>query len=240
MASPDVLGISSGTALGLIIAIFAGFGSSVVGLYVGGFIGAVCTLGIIVVLNQKSGFQPERVLLTGVAITALMNAVQSFVLAGGDPRSYQVLAWLAGSTYYVTEVTLVPLLISSVVFISLGFLCARWLDVLPLGQASAQSLGINVSRSRILLLVLVACLTVSATLVVGPLSFIGLMAPHMARLFGYSRAKEHLICSSLIGMALMLLSDWLGRQWLYPQEIPAGLVASIIGGMYLMWGLRRL
>jgi iron complex transport system permease protein len=90
------------------------------------------------------------------------------------------------------------------------------------------------------LLVLVACLTVSATLVVGPLSFIGLMAPHMARLFGYSRAKEHLICSSLIGMALMLFSDWLGRQWLYPQEIPAGLVASIIGGMYLMWGLRRL
>ncbi|PMG31759.1 Fe3+-hydroxamate ABC transporter permease FhuB [Vibrio splendidus] len=240
MASPEVIGISSGTALGLIIAIFAGFGSSMVGLYFGGFIGAVCTLGIIVLLNQKSGFQPERVLLTGVAITALMNAVQSFVLAGGDPRSYQVLAWLAGSTYYVTEATLVPLLISSVVFISLGFLCARWLDVLPLGQASAQSLGINVSRSRILLLVLVACLTVSATLVVGPLSFIGLMAPHMARLFGYSRAKEHLICSSLIGMALMLFSDWLGRQWLYPQEIPAGLVASIIGGMYLMWGLRRL
>lgn len=239
MASPEVIGISSGTALGLIVAILAGFGGSVIGLYTGGLIGAVCTLVIIVLLNQKSGFQPERVLLTGVAITALMNAVQSFVLAGGDPRSYQVLAWLAGSTYYVTEETLFPLILSSVVFISLGFICARWLDVLPLGQASAKSLGLNVSRSRVLLLVLVACLTVSATLVVGPLSFIGLMAPHMARLLGFSRAKEHLICSSLIGMALMLFSDWLGRQWLYPQEIPAGLVASIIGGMYLMWGLRR-
>lgn len=240
MASPEVIGISSGTALGLIIAIFTGLGSSVIGLYIGGLVGAVCTLGIIVLLNQKSGFQPERVLLTGVAITALMNAVQSFVMAGGDPRSYQVLAWLSGSTYYVTEQTLLPLLVSSVVFISLGFVCARWLDVLPLGQSSAKSLGINVPRSRILLLVLVACLTVSATLVVGPISFIGLMAPHLARLFGYSRAKEHLICASLIGMGLMLFSDWLGRQWLYPQEIPAGLVASIIGGMYLMWGLRRL
>lgn len=240
MASPEVIGISSGTALGLIIAIFTGLGTSVIGLYVGGFVGAICTLGIIVLLNQKSGFQPERVLLTGVAITALMNAVQSFVLAGGDPRSYQVLAWLSGSTYYVTEETLLPLFISSVVFISLGFICARWLDVLPLGQSSAQSLGLNVPRSRVLLLILVASLTVSATLVVGPLSFVGLMAPHMARLFGYSRAKEHLICASLIGMALMLFSDWLGRQWLYPQEIPAGLVASIIGGMYLMWGLRKL
>ncbi|WP_394251536.1 Fe(3+)-hydroxamate ABC transporter permease FhuB [Vibrio profundi] len=240
MASPEVIGISSGTALGLIIAIFTGLGTSVIGLYVGGFVGAICTLGIIVLLNQKSGFQPERVLLTGVAITALMNAVQSFVLAGGDPRSYQVLAWLSGSTYYVTEETLLPLFISSAVFISLGFICARWLDVLPLGQSSAQSLGLNVPRSRVLLLILVASLTVSATLVVGPLSFVGLMAPHMARLFGYSRAKEHLICASLIGMALMLFSDWLGRQWLYPQEIPAGLVASIIGGMYLMWGLRKL
>ena len=239
MASPEVIGISSGTVLGLIVAILGGFGGSLIGLYTGGLIGAVCTLAIIVLLNHKSGFQPERVLLTGVAITALMNAVQSFVLAGGDPRSYQVLAWLAGSTYYVTEETLFPLILSSVVFISLGFICARWLDVLPLGQASAKSLGLNVSRSRVLLLVLVACLTVSATLVVGPLSFIGLMAPHMARLLGFSRAREHLICSSLIGMALMLFSDWLGRQWLYPQEIPAGLVASIIGGMYLMWGLRR-
>ncbi|MGY0075166.1 Fe(3+)-hydroxamate ABC transporter permease FhuB [Vibrio proteolyticus] len=240
MASPEVIGISSGTALGLIIAMFTGMGASLFSLYLGGLLGAMASLGVIVLLNRKSGFQPERVLLTGVAITALMNAVQSFVLAGGDPRSYQVLAWLSGSTYYVTEQTLLPLFVSALVLTALGFASARWLDILPLGQESARALGIKVGRSRGLLLLLVACLTVSATLVVGPLSFIGLMAPHLARLFGFSRAREHLVCSALIGCGLMLFADWLGRQWLYPQEVPAGLVASLIGGLYLMWGLRRL
>ncbi|NAX20459.1 Fe(3+)-hydroxamate ABC transporter permease FhuB [Vibrio sp. V39_P1S14PM300] len=240
MASPEVIGISSGTALGLIIAMFTGMGASLFSLYLGGLLGAMASLGVIVLLNRKSGFQPERVLLTGVAITALMNAVQSFVLAGGDPRSYQVLAWLSGSTYYVTEQTLLPLFVSALVLTALGFASARWLDILPLGQESARALGIKVGRSRVLLLLLVACLTVSATLVVGPLSFIGLMAPHLARLFGFSRAREHLVCSALIGCGLMLFADWLGRQWLYPQEVPAGLVASLIGGLYLMWGLRRL
>ncbi|WP_019277777.1 Fe(3+)-hydroxamate ABC transporter permease FhuB [Vibrio coralliilyticus] len=240
MASPEVIGISSGTALGLIIAMFSGIGVSLVGLYLGGLVGAMASLSVIVLLNRKSGFQPERVLLTGVAITALMNAVQSFVLAGGDPRSYQVLAWLSGSTYFVTEATLLPLAVATFVLVGFSFLTARWLDILPLGEASSRALGLKVGQARGLLLLLVALLTVSATLVVGPLSFIGLMAPHLARLFGFSRAREHLICSALVGMGFMLLADWLGRQMLYPQEIPAGLVASLIGGMYLMWGLRRL
>jgi ferric hydroxamate transport system permease protein len=240
MASPEVIGISSGTALGVIAVLFSGLSASLTGMYVGGLIGALCAVGLIILLNRKTGFQPEKVLLTGVAITALMGAVQSIVLAGGDPRSYQLLGWLAGTTYYVTTDALIPLTTITFIFISIGFLCHRWLDILPLGEASARALGVNVSRSRMLLLLLVSGLTVSATLVVGPLSFIGLMAPHLARLLGFSRAKEHLIASILVGSTLMLFSDWLGRQILYPEDIPTGMVASIIGGLYLMWGLRRL
>ena len=240
MASPEVIGISSGTALGVIVVLFSGLSASLTGMYVGGFIGALCAVGLIILLNRKTGFQPEKVLLTGVAITALMGAVQSIVLAGGDPRSYQLLAWLAGTTYYVTADVLIPLATVTLVLLIITFTCHRWLDILPLGEATARALGMNVSRSRALLLLLVSGLTVSATLVVGPLSFIGLMAPHLARLLGFSRAKEHLIASILVGSTLMLFSDWLGRQVLYPQDIPTGMVASIIGGLYLMWGLRRL
>ena len=237
MASPEVMGVSSGTALGFIIATFSGLG--IVGLYFWGLVGATVSLAVIVLLNRKSGFQPERVLLTGVAITALMNAVQSFVLAGGDPRSYQALAWLSGSTYYVTTDSLIPLLISAMLFVVASFSLARWLDILPLGEPSARAIGVNVGLARGVLLVLVALLTVSATLVIGPISFVGLMAPHLARLLGVSKARDHLLCSALVGIFLMLVADWLGRQLLYPQEIPAGLVASLIGGIYLMWGLRR-
>ncbi|WP_104036953.1 Fe(3+)-hydroxamate ABC transporter permease FhuB [Vibrio jasicida] len=240
MASPEVIGISSGTAIGLIIAMFTGVGASVVTLSIGGLIGALLTIFVIVLVNRKSGFQPERILLTGIAITALMNAIQSFILATGDPRSYQALAWLSGSTYYVSLDILLPLAVSALTFIGLSFVCVRWLDILPIGASSSKALGLNVDRSRAVLLLLVACLTVSATLVVGPISFVGLLAPHLARLFGFNKASQHMLCAALIGAGVMLLADWLGRQVLYPQEIPAGLIASIIGGLYLMWGLRRL
>ncbi|KIP73278.1 iron ABC transporter [Vibrio harveyi] len=240
MASPEVIGISSGTAMGLIIAMFTGVGASVVTLSIGGLIGALLTIFVIVLLNRKSGFQPERILLTGIAITALMNAIQSFILATGDPRSYQALAWLSGSTYYVSLDTLLPLAVSALTFIGLSFVCVRLLDILPIGASSSKALGLNVDRSRAILLLLVACLTVSATLVVGPISFVGLLAPHLARLFGFNKASQHMLCAALIGAGVMLLADWLGRQVLYPQEVPAGLMASIIGGLYLMWGLRRL
>ncbi|KXO07553.1 Ferric hydroxamate ABC transporter, permease component FhuB [Moritella sp. JT01] len=240
MASPEIMGVSSGAALGLIIAIFSGFGATKLGLYFGGLVGAMLTLGLLVLLNRRSGFQPERLLLTGVAITALMDGVQSFILAGGDPRSYQVLAWLSGSTYYVDADSLVMIVVFAVVLTITALSCSRWLDVLPLGAEPSAALGINVNRARLILLTLVAVLTVIATLVVGPLSFVGLMAPHIARLFGFNNARSHILSAGMFGMILMLLADWLGRQLLYPQEIPAGLMASIIGGLYLMWGLRRL
>lgn len=240
MASPEIMGVSSGAALGLIIAIFSGFGATKLGLYFGGVVGAMLTLGLLILLNRRSGFQPERLLLTGVAITALMDGVQSFILAGGDPRSYQVLAWLSGSTYYVDADSLVMIVVFAFVLTMIALSCSRWLDVLPLGAEQSAALGINVNRARLVLLTLVAVLTVVATLVVGPLSFVGLMAPHIARLFGFNNARSHILSAGMFGMILMLLADWLGRQLLYPQEIPAGLMASIIGGLYLMWGLRRL
>ncbi|OOE50231.1 iron ABC transporter permease [Salinivibrio kushneri] len=240
MASPEVMGISAGTALGLIVTIFAGMGASMLSLYVGGLIGAGATLALIVLLNRKTGFQPEKVLLTGVAIAALMQAVQSFLMAGGDPRAYQVLAWISGSTYYVTDSTVTTLALVTAVLVALGLMCQRWLDILPLGGETAQSLGVKVGRARMVLLALVAVMTVSATLVVGPLSFVGLMAPHIARSWGAKNARAHMVTAGLIGMGLMLFADWLGRQWLYPQEMPAGIIASLIGGFYLMVVLRKL
>ncbi|SDL23048.1 iron complex transport system permease protein [Modicisalibacter muralis] len=240
MASPEVLGISGGTAIGLIAAIYLLPGASQLTLIGIGTLSALITLGILIVLNQRSGFMPERLLLTGVAITALFDAVRSFVLAGGDPRGQQIIAWMSGSTYYVGLTTAIVVAGLAIVLALVARPLSRWLDLLPLGAPTARALGINVTRSRLALLGLVALLTACATLVVGPLSFVGLLAPHMARLVGFSRARAHLLGAALIGALLMILADWLGRQLLFPQEIPAGLVASLLGGAYFMWGLRRL
>ena len=240
MASPEVLGISGGCAIALILGIYLLPAPSHALLVAIGALGALATLLVLVVLNRKSGFVPERLLLSGVAISALFDAVRSVLLAGGDPRGQQVIAWLAGSTYYVEvgSALLVGGIAAALALISLPF--TRWLDIMPMGAATARSLGIGLNHARLALLLLVALLTACATLVVGPLSFIGLLAPHMARLLGFSRARQHLVGAALIGMLLMVLADWVGRQIMFPYEIPAGLVASLLGGAYFMWGLRRL
>ncbi|MGQ4877358.1 Fe(3+)-hydroxamate ABC transporter permease FhuB [Billgrantia sp. LNSP4103-1] len=240
MASPEVLGISGGCAIALILGIYLIPAPSGGMLITVGTLGAVVTLLVLIGLNRRSGFAPERLLLSGVAIGALFDAVRSVILAGGDPRGQQVIAWLAGSTYYVDlgSALMVGTLAALLALFTLPL--SRWLDILPLGPATTQALGVELNRARLSLLLLVALLTACATLMVGPLSFVGLLAPHMARLLGLSRAKEHLLGAALVGMLLMVLADWVGRQVIFPYEIPAGLVASLIGGAYFMWGLRRL
>ena len=116
----------------------------------------------------------------------------------------------------------------------------RWLDMLPFGAEMAIALGVPVARARAGLLLLVALLTAVSTLLVGPLSFVGLLAPHLARMLGPSRAREQVYGAMLLGGLLMVAADWLGRQLLFPNEIPAGLVASLLGGSYFIWCLRRL
>jgi ferric hydroxamate transport system permease protein len=239
MASPEVLGISGGTAIALIGALYLLPGASQLALIGIGTLGALGVLGLLVGFNRRSDFLPERLLLTGVAITALFDALRAVILAGGDPRGQQVIAWLSGSTYYVDLVTggVVAGLALLLGLVSAPF--ARWLDILPLGAPAARALGIEVDRARLALLGLVALLTACATLVVGPLSFVGLLAPHLARLLGFGRAGWHLLGATLVGALLMVSADWLGRQLLFPEELPAGLVASLLGGAYFMWGLRR-
>ena len=240
MASPEVLGVSGGCAIALILGIYllpVPNNAILVGV---GTAGALVTLLVLVGLNRKSGFIPERLLLSGVAISALFDAVRSVLLAGGDPRGQQVIAWLAGSTYYVDTSSAVLIGGMAAILALMTLPLTPWLDIMPLGAPTARALGINLSRARLVLLLLVALLTACATLVVGPLSFIGLLAPHMARLLGFTRARHHLMGAALVGMLLMVLADWVGRQIMFPYEIPAGLVASLIGGAYFMWSLRRL
>ncbi|PVY77036.1 iron complex transport system permease protein [Tamilnaduibacter salinus] len=241
MASPEVLGISAGTAMGFIGAIYLLPGTTSTLTMIGiGTVSALATVGLVVLLNRRSGFVPERVLLTGVAITALFEAVKTFVLSGGDPRGREVIAWMSGSTYFVELWTAVAAIILAVILLIVTRPFARWLDMLPLGAPTAGSLGVAVSRGRLVLLGLAALMTAAATLIIGPLSFVGLLAPHLARMIGLHHARIHMLGAALCGAALMMLADWAGRQVLFPEEIPAGIMASLVGGAYFMWGLRRL
>lgn len=132
------------------------------------------------------------------------------------------------------------LVVLALLMLAACLLVSRWLDLMPMGPAVATALGIHLGRAQLTILLLVAVLTASATMVIGPLSFAGLLAPHLARLMGLVRARWHLLGAAGCGALLMVSADWIGQQILFPQEVPVGLVSTLLGGAYFMWCLRRL
>ncbi|MEI4950083.1 Fe(3+)-hydroxamate ABC transporter permease FhuB [Aeromonas caviae] len=240
MASPELLGVSSGTFMGVIAAALLLPALPLPMMLLGGLVGAFACLLLLVLINRRNGFQPERILLSGIAITALFEPLQAIALANGDLRVQQLLSWMSGSTYYVTQPVALALVVLALLMLAACLLASRWLDLMPMGPAVATALGIHLGRAQLTILLLVAVLTASATMVIGPLSFAGLLAPHLARLMGLVRARWHLLGAAGCGALLMVSADWIGQQILFPQEVPVGLVSTLLGGAYFMWCLRRL
>jgi iron complex transport system permease protein len=239
MAGPEVLGISTGAAFGVILLHLAVPAFPVEAQVAAAGAGALATLGAVLLLGHRHGHAPERLLLTGVALTTVFGAVVALLLSSGDPRAFILFRWLTGSTYLVTPAIATAAWAAALPLLTLPLLCARWLEILPLGEAAARGLGLRLPMVRGLILLLVAALTTAATLVVGPLSFVGLMAPHAARLCGLQRAVPQLAGAALAGALVMVMADWLGRIMLFPSQMPAGLLATLLGAPYLLWLLRR-
>ncbi|CAI1043261.1 Iron(III)-hydroxamate import system permease protein fhuB [Serratia proteamaculans] len=239
MASPEVLGISSGAAFGVVMMLLIVPGDAFVWLLPAGSLGAAGTLLIIMVAAGRGGFSTERMLLAGIALSTAFTTTIFLLLASGDPRTGGLLTWISGSTYSVTPEQAVRTAIIAAVLIVLAPLCRRWLSILPLGSATARSVGIALTPVRLSILLLAATLTAMATLTVGPLSFIGLMAPHMARMLGFRRALPQMVIAALLGGLLMVFADWCGRMVMFPYQIPAGLLATFIGAPYFVYLLRK-
>lgn len=241
MAGPELLGISSGASVGVMAAVwFANVAVGSMGFWLAGLGGALLTLGTILWFNHKNGMQPEKVLLTGMALAALSTALIQIWSASGDFRIQQMQVWLSGSTYDAQMAASATLLLVAIVALFAVLPLQRWLGLLGLNAIIAQTSGMNVPLARGILIVLAALLTTAATLTVGPLSFIGLIAPHLATMLGARLPRQQLLGSAFLGASLMILADFIGRQAMFPYEIPAGLVATLIGGAYFLYTMRRM
>ena len=241
MAGPELLGISSGTAFGAMACVMLfGITSGSGWFWLVGVISALASLGLLMLFNRKNGLTPEKVLLTGMAIAALADAAIRIWTASGDYRVQQLLVWMSGSTYQATPES--ALIVSLLAAASLLFILPlqRWLGLLSLNADVAQSTGVNVSLARMVLIASSAALTAAATLLIGPLSFVGLLAPHLARMLGARLPGQQLAAAALIGASVMMTADWLGRQIMFPYEVPAGMMATLIGGAYFMMMMRKL
>ncbi|WP_333495943.1 Fe(3+)-hydroxamate ABC transporter permease FhuB [Kluyvera sp. CHPC 1.251] len=239
MASPEVLGISSGAAFGVVLMLFVVPGNAFVWLLPAGSLGAAVTLLVILIAAGRGGFSPHRMLLAGMALSTAFTMLLMMLQASGDPRMAQILTWIAGSTYNATGKQVAQSATAMVIFLLLVPLCRRWLTILPLGGETARSIGMALSPARISLLLLAACLTAAATLTIGPLSFVGLMAPHIARMMGFRRTMPHIVMSALIGGLILVFADWCGRMLMFPYQVPAGLLSTFIGAPYFIYLLRK-
>ena len=241
MAGPELLGISSGTAFGAMACVMLfGITSGSGWFWLVGVISALASLGLLMLFNRKNGLAPEKVLLTGMAIAALADAAIRIWTASGDYRVQQLLVWMSGSTYQATPESALTVSLLAAASLLLILPLQRWLGLLSLNADVAQSTGVNVSLARMVLIASSAALTAAATLLIGPLSFVGLLAPHLARMLGARLPGQQLAAAALIGASVMMTADWLGRQVMFPYEVPAGMMATLIGGAYFMMMMRKL
>jgi iron complex transport system permease protein len=239
MASPEVLGISSGAAFGVVLMLFFVPGNAFVWLLPAGSLGAAATLLVILIAAGRGGFSPHRMLLAGMALSTAFTMLLMMLQASGDPRMAQILTWMSGSTYSATPEMALRSGMVMLALLALAPFCRRWLTILPLGGEAARAVGMALTSSRVALLLLAASLTATATLTIGPLSFVGLMAPHIARMVGFRRTMPHMVISGLIGGMLLVFADWCGRMIMFPYQIPAGLLSTFIGAPYFIYLLRK-
>jgi len=241
MASPEVLGVSSGAALGVILGFLLlpslGLSAGAGTLLVSGLSGAMAVLLLVIWLARRvsSGY----LLLVGIGIAAMMDGVMHMVKLSGDPRLEAMLSWLSGTTYSAQPNTVWYLIGIALILFVLSLLIIKPLRVLGLGTGVARNLGVAITPVTFSLLVLVAALSTASTLAVGPLSFIGLMVPHLATSLGAVKLERQLPLAALLGAGVMVLADWIGRYVIFPYELPAGTVAAIIGGGYFLWLIRK-
>ncbi len=234
IASPEILGVSSGASLGVIVLFFLVSAPGMTVQLGAGATGAFSILAFVAFFGRRASFSPESMLLIGIAVGTLFSAVAAFLMLSGDPRMDMLLAWLSGSTYGMTQSRACFLGATCVALVGAMPLFARWLAVLPLGAGMSRAVGLNISLSRLALLLLAALMTSAATLAVGPLTFVGLLAPHLAVRAGFQRPLIQSFAAAAIGALVMITADWLGRNLMFPYEIPAGLLATFVGGPYLL------
>jgi iron complex transport system permease protein len=238
LASPGLLGVSSGGAAGAVVAIAAGWaGASLLVLPTAAIIGAMVATAAVLSLARK-GASTERLLLAGVALNALLGAITSYVLSQSNvsfERNGQILFWLLGGLEDRTwehALMALPIVVGAFFLWPLG----RQMDLLSLGADEAQSLGVNVPRLRRQLLVLSTLMTALATAVAGTVGFVGLIVPHLLRLLVGPEHKR-LVPLSLIGGAVFVVAcDVFGRS---VGGLRLGIVTSLVGGPFFLWLLRR-
>ena len=237
LADPGIIGINAGASLGaVLVTMFLPtlyFASPIFA-----FIGGMVAFGLVYSLSWKGGLSPLRIILVGVAVAAMFTGILEAIESGTSSSSSATSLIDANITLktwddlQVLAVYAIPALVVSL------FLCKRC-DLLALEDKTARSLGLDVNKNRIGISAVAVALASIGTAVIGPISFLGLIVPHCARLLVGSQHKTLIPYCMILGAFCLLLADTIGRTIAYPYEISAAVIMSIVGGPLFIILLRR-
>jgi iron complex transport system permease protein len=243
LADPYLIGVASGAGLGAVIGMTLRSTQTPAGAFtvpLFAFLGALATVAIVLAMARVDHSLPTTTLiLAGVAVSAFASAVSSFLLLFGSAELRRALSWLFGgatTSGWIPVLAMLPYL-----FIGLGTLLASGftLNVLQFGDEQAQQLGLNASRSRLVVVVAASLTAAAAISFTGIIGFVGLVVPHVVRLIWGADYRRVLPLSLLGGAAFLLLMDVAARTLLAPQELPVGLLTALLGAPFFLWILRR-
>ena len=238
LSDPGIIGISSGASLAAVL-ITAFFPSLFFFTPLFAFLGGMIAFLLVYSLSYKGGLSPLRIILVGVAVNAMFTGLMSAFNSGTGSNYSGVASIVNANITMKTWDDFHTLLIWSVIGLIASLFVTGQCNLLALEDKTARSLGVNVTRSRIVISVIAVLLAGIATAVVGPISFLGLIVPHIARLLVGSNHKVLIPYTVLLGAFTLLLADTLGRTVASPYEISASIIMSVIGGPFFIILLRR-
>lgn len=240
LASPDVIGITKGASLAAVMIIMIFPSAPLFVLPLGSFIGALTISIILSVLISKFDVKGSKLALIGLAIGAICTAIVQFLLIRNPLDANNALLWLTGSLYGHNIENFYSLLPWFIITVPIVLLLGYQLDILNLGDHVAIALGARVKILKMILLVLAVMLAGASIAVVGGISFLGLIAPHIARQLVGHKNIHVIIMSGLVGAILLTFGDGLARGIQPPLDIPVGVVIAIIGAPYFLFLLRKM
>ena len=238
LADPGITGVSSGASVAaIIILLLMPQLSGALPLFA--FVGGAIACALVFIMAWKNGLRPERIVLAGVAINTILGGFISLLSTLFSDRIQSAILWLNGSLATKTWSHVDMLFLYSLIGLGLSLFLIRSTNVLQLGDESAKNLGFNVSRTRLVISAVAVFLAAISTAVVGIISFIGLIVPHIARLLMGSDHKYTIPFSMVLGAIVLLIADTLARTIGGSIEIPVGVITSIVGGPFFLYLLRK-
>ncbi|MCF6462879.1 FecCD family ABC transporter permease [Clostridium sp. Cult1] len=238
LAGPNIIGVSAGGGLAalILLVLFPELYYLVPG---GAFVGSLLATLFIYILAWKDGALPTRLILAGVAVCSLLNAGINALMTFYPDRVAGVISFMVGGLSAITWIQVKMILPYVTIGIILVLLLPTKLNVLMLGDEIATGLGLNVERTRFVFIILSSILAGAAVSAVGLLGFVGLMVPHIARLFIGSDYKYLFLGSIFLGGTVVVLCDTMARVLFAPMEIPVGIIMSALGAPFFLLLLRR-